>query len=152
MAQLTLIYWVGGLWKLTSVWRRAWQFEYGRFPLVIFNIDNLFFIHWAIRLIKLDLAFKHFSYWVLENETFEKIFTKSAKREEGGDPETTRKNPLSQTRWIWGWTLKINVRLDNTYIDITDGKKHKKREGYCRGTLKTYSLFGYIVKNSPSQF
>ena len=85
---------------------------------------------------------------MLENETFEKFFTKSAKREEGGDPETTRKNPLSQT----GFTLRIKVRLDNTYIDITDGKKNKKREGYCRGTLKTYSLFGYIVKNSPSQF
>ena len=32
-------------------------------------------------------------------------------------------------------------------IDITDGKKHKKREDYCRGTSKTYSLFGHIVED-----
>ena len=74
---------------------------------MISNMDNLFLINekfvslkyqwkWASSIcFKLDLAFKHFSYWVLENDTFEKKKFKSP--EEGGkeDSENSRKNPLS---------------------------------------------------------
>ena len=42
-----------------------------------------------------------------------------------------------------------NFFLNNisiTPIDKTDGENHKKREGYCRRTLKTYSSFGFTVE------
>ena len=54
---------------------------------------------------KLDLAFKHFSYWLLENEIFENFFAKSAKEVGEGASENSGNNPLSQTTYICGWPL-----------------------------------------------
>ena len=40
-----------------------------------------------------DLAFKHFSYWLLENETFENFFAKFAKEEGAGIQKIMEKIP-----------------------------------------------------------
>ena len=53
----------------------------------------------------LDLVFKHFSYWVLENEIFEIFFAISAKEEWEGGSENSGKNLLTPTRCICGWPL-----------------------------------------------
>ena len=41
----------------------------------------------------LDLAFKHFSYWLLDNETFEIFFAKSAMEEGRGIQKIVEKIP-----------------------------------------------------------
>ena len=38
--------------------------------------------------------------------------------------------------------------VSRTLIDKTDGKNPKKREDYCRRTLKTYWPFGLNVEDS----
>ena len=50
---------------------------------------------------KLDLAFKYFSYWVFENETFENFFAKFSKEEEEGGSV----QKISQTRQDLWMTL-----------------------------------------------
>ena len=75
-----------------SLWVGIWVWT---LPLVISYMDNLLLIieqfvslknrlKWASWIcFKLDLAFEHFSYWVLENETFD-FFFKSTKEEGKG--------------------------------------------------------------------
>ena len=84
--------------------------------------------------------FKHFSLWILENETFDHFFAKSAKEEGGGDSENSGKNPLSQTRCICGWTLTFLQALSGDFpCDFLENNKSFQSE------IKLFFLVSQMV-------
>ena len=63
---------------------------------------------------------------MLENETFEIFFAKSAKEKRGGGSENSGKNPLFQTRCICGLSFSWETASFHIYFLILSGCLYKE--------------------------